>query len=138
MAILTNMKHLSTLLAFAISLVFLATSAKADDQLLDGCWSGSWQSCTTGHGGPLSASFCRIGPEHVQASFRGKFARILPFRYYAVLRIVHEEPGSMVLAGSQRLGPIMGTFEYQATIRDGNFQATYSSRRESGNWTLSR
>ncbi len=29
---------------------------------LAGCWSGSWLSCTTGHKGPMQATFCQICP----------------------------------------------------------------------------
>ena len=106
--------------------------------LLAGCWSGSWLSCKNGHNGKLRASFCRINDTQVQAMFTGSFAKILPFRYKAVLDIVHEEDGVIQLRGSQRLGPIMGTFCYEATITGDQFKATYSSKRDCGQWNMKR
>lgn len=106
--------------------------------LLAGCWSGSWVSCKNGHNGKLRATFCRINDRQVQALFTGSFARILPFRYKAVLDIVHEEEGMIQVRGSQRLGPIMGTFSYEATITADQFKATYSSRRDCGQWNMTR
>ena len=106
--------------------------------LLAGCWSGSWVSCKNGHNGKLRATFCRINDRQVQALFTGSFAKILPFRYKAVLDIVHEEEGMIQVRGSQRLGPIMGTFSYEATITADQFKATYSSRRDCGQWNMTR
>ena len=62
-------------------------------KLLCGNWKGSWISCKSGHNGRLKATFCRISPTQVQAKFTGSFAKIFPFRYKAVLDIVHEEDG---------------------------------------------
>lgn len=104
--------------------------------LLAGQWSGYWISCKNGHRGRLKATFCRLNATQVQAVFVGSFAKILPFRYRAVLDVVHEEPGMIQLRGSQRLGPIMGTFSYEATITPGDFKATYRSRRDCGQWNM--
>lgn len=112
--------------------------AIGSEDLLAGNWTGSWVSCKNGHHGKLRATFCRINDTQVQAVFTGSFARILPFRYKATLTIVHEEPGLIRLRGSQRLGPIMGTFCYEATITGDRFDATYSSRRDCGQWTMTR
>ena len=113
---------------------------KKDSQvdLLGGCWSGSWLSCKNGHNGKLRATFCRINEKQVQAVFVGSFAKIMPFRYKATLDIVHEEEGMIKLRGSQRLGPIMGTFCYEATITGDQFKATYSSKRDCGQWNMTR
>ena len=103
-----------------------------------GCWEGSWLSCKTGHHGKLRATFCRLDDNRVEATFSGSFAKILPFRYRAVLDVVEEVPGKIKLRGSQRLGPVMGTFSYEATIEGDRFEATYQSRRDCGKWTLSQ
>jgi hypothetical protein len=113
------------------------TPAQSEADALAGVWCGSWQSCRTGHRGKLSATFCRIDGQHVQARFRGTFAKIVPFRYQPVLTVVHEEPGLLVLQGTQRL-PMMGDFHYQATVAGDTFSATYQSRRDRGTWTMSR
>lgn len=62
-------------------------------KLLCGNWQGSWVSCKSGHNGRLRATFCRISKTKVQAKFTGSFCKVFPFRYKAVLDIVHEEDG---------------------------------------------
>ena len=129
------------LIAFLV-LVFVAllvTSAQAQSNsgLLSGNWQGGWNSCSTGHRGRMNAQFCRVDATHVQANFRGTFAKIIPFRYRPVLDIVHEEPGLMVLSGSKKL-PLVGNFQYDATVTGNQFHATYRSRRDHGYWTLQR
>ena len=115
------------------------TSKKVVEQVdLSGNWSGSWLSCKNGHNGKLRATFCRLNEHQVQATFVGSFAKILPFRYNAVLQIVHEEDGVIVVRGSKRLGPIMGVFSYEATISGDRFDATYQSRRDCGRWSMTR
>lgn len=106
--------------------------------LLAGNWRGSWISCKTGHTGKLRATFCRIGESQVQAVFTGSFAKILPFRYKATLEIVREAEGMIQLRGSQRLGPIMGTFSYEAIITADQFEASYQSRKDCGKWTMKK
>ena len=110
----------------------------ANENLLSGHWSGDWVSCKTGHNGRLRATFCRISPTKVQAKFTGSFAKIFPFRYNAVLEIVHEEEGLIQLRGSRKLGPLMGTFNYEATLTENQFKATYRSKRDCGQWNMKR
>ena len=134
-------QKLSTFFAFIVLVVvaFSVTSAQAqfNDGLLNGNWSGGWKSCSTGHRGRMNAEFCRIDATHVQANFRGTFAKIIPFRYRPVLDIVHEEPGLMVISGSKKL-PLVGSFQYDATVTGNQFNATYRSRRDHGYWNLQR
>ena len=106
--------------------------------LLAGHWSGRWFSCKTGHNGRLRATFCRINETQVQARFSGSFCKIFPFRYNAVLQIVHEEEGLIQLRGSRKLGPLMGTFSYQATLTADEFKASYRSKRDCGQWNMTR
>lgn len=125
-------------LVLAICLVFvgLNSTTQAQDSL-GGTWQGEWQSCTNGHHGRLSAEFCRVNFSQVRATFRGTFAKIIPFRYRPVLDIVHEEPGLMIIEGNQRL-PLMGSFQYQAIVTGNDFRATYRSRRDQGVWNMRR
>jgi hypothetical protein len=44
----------------------------------------------------------------------------------------------MIVSGSQRLGPLLGTFSYTATITNNTFSATYRSKRDWGQWKLQR
>ncbi|MDG1873338.1 MAG: hypothetical protein P8J27_05475 [Mariniblastus sp.] len=118
-----------------IFLLMLSQVTLADG--LEGQWRGGWQSCTNGHKGRLSAQFCRIDANHVQAKFNGTFAKVVPFRYRPILKVVHEEPGLIILQGSKKL-PLMGSFEYNATITGGEFSATYRSRRDNGVWQMHR
>lgn len=106
--------------------------------LLCGNWKGSWISCKNGHNGRLRATFCRISKTKVQAKFTGSFFKVFPFRYNAVLDVVHEEDGLIQLRGSRRLGPMMGTFYYEATITGNQFNATYRSKRDCGKWNMTR
>ena len=115
----------------------IASSAQPSVDL-SGVWKGGWVSCRSGHQGRLSATFCRIDACHVRARFRGTFAKILPFRYPATLKIIEERDGRMRLSGSQRLGPLMGNFEYEITISNNRFEAVYRSRKDCGRWTLEK
>ncbi len=110
-------------------------SASADE--LAGSWRGGWQSCNTGHRGRLNAQFCRIDQTHVRATFKGTFAKVIPFRYRPVLDIVHEQPGLIILQGSKKI-PFGGNFQYNATVSNGQFNATYRSRRDHGSWQMQR
>ncbi len=106
--------------------------------LLCGNWQGSWVSCKSGHNGRLRATFCRISKTKVQAKFTGSFCKVFPFRYKAVLDIVHEEDGLIQLRGSRKLGPLMGTFYYEAAITENQFKASYRSKRDCGQWNMTR
>ena len=130
-----------TMNRFLILAIFIGvlgiSGAVANANELAGNWQGGWKSCNTGHRGRLNAQFCRIDANHVQANFRGTFAKVVPFRYRPVLNVVHEEPGLMVLQGTKKL-PLAGPFHYNAIITGDSFSATYRSRRDHGVWTMRR
>ena len=130
------MRNPILLILAALAILILSTQISSADGL-DGRWQGGWQSCKSGHHGKLNAQFCRIDSTHVQAKFKGTFAKIIPFRYRPVLNIVHEEPGLIVLQGTKRI-PLGGSFEYNATITGDQFSATYRSRRDNGVWQMRR
>jgi hypothetical protein len=123
--------------AIAIAIAVL-TNEVGFGQDLSGVWRGNWNSQSTGHRGRLSATFRQDCPGYVNARFRGTFAKVIPFVYRARLQVVHQQPGYMVLAGSKKLGPIMGQFEYYAEVQDGCFSASYSSKRDRGTWIMSK
>lgn len=110
--------------------------AQATD--LTGCWSGSWRSCQTGHKGVLNATFTKCGDDAYSVHFRGRFFKIMPFRYTVTLRVVEETEEGVVLQGSSYLGRLAGTFNYRATVTDCKFVANYSSCKDSGLFTMTR
>jgi len=105
---------------------------------LSGYWSGGWQSCTTGHKGPLKASFCRLHNGDYEVRFRGRFFRVIPFRYRVVLHVIDQQGDTVYLAGSSYLGRLFGTFEYQATATPSEFRATYTSKKDCGEFWMCR
>ena len=131
----THLKSVMIAMFVACALCLANESAVAQD--LSGNWRGNWQSYTNSHRGRLSAKFYRLDACHVQAKFRGTFFKVIPFRYKAVLNVVNEQPGMIQLSGSKRL-PLSGTFSYDATISGNQFEATYSSKRDRGVWSMRR
>uniref|UniRef100_A0A7C4QT04 Uncharacterized protein n=1 Tax=Schlesneria paludicola TaxID=360056 RepID=A0A7C4QT04_9PLAN len=105
---------------------------------LSGDWTGSWCSTTNGHHGPMTATFCRLDDHHYRVHFRGRYFRLLPFSYTAVLTVTGHEGDRVLLSGSHRLGPIMGTFSYNASATDAQFVAGYCSRNDQGQFVLNR
>lgn len=127
---------------FWLAMVFLAvstsgiSSAAAVD--LSGCWSGSWQSCTTGHKGPLKASFVRCNEKQYDVTFSGRFFKLFPFKYSVTLDVVEEDGDNVKLSGSSYLGRMFGTFTYSASASSADFRADYSSCKDQGYFQLSR
>jgi hypothetical protein len=123
-------------LALAIALAADARHALATD--LSGCWTGTWCSSTSGHRGPLQASFCRINAAQYQVEFRGRFFKILPFHYSVTLDVVSDDGQSVELAGDSYLGRMFGTFHYQAQANECEFTANYSSCEDRGRFEMRR
>lgn len=123
--------------ALALSLlVSLPAVGRAVD--LSGCWSGTWQSCTTGHKGPLFAEFVPCGPAQYEVHFRGRFLKIMPFKY-SVVMAAEERDGVVYLSGSKYLGRMVGTFSFSAAATETCFNANYSScKGDTGKFQLSR
>lgn len=131
-------RHLFAAL-LAIALAIGSTAAgRLDAADLSGCWAGSWQSCTTGHKGPLRAEFTRCGADAYRVTFSGRFFKIIPFTYTVTLDVVSEDADGVVLAGRSYLGRMFGTFSYRATADDCRFTADYSSKKDSGVFRLTR
>ena len=122
-------------LALAISALGGRTAAAVD---LSGSWSGQWVSCTSGHQGPLNASFCRVCDDRYRVTFTGRFFKIFPFRYQVTLRVVSDDGDTVQLAGSSYLGRIYGTFTYRATATATSFVSRYDSCRDDGKFILRR
>jgi hypothetical protein len=104
---------------------------------LSGSWSGTWQSDSSGHHGPMNARFESSGDGSYRVTFTGRFFKVFPFRYTANLQVTGVEGGKVVLEGSQRLIGF-GTFQYHATANADHFTATYQARRDHGQFLLTR
>jgi hypothetical protein len=121
----------------------LAGSARAAEKTaagvdLSGSWSGYWASDCTRHHGPLFANFCRLSSNQYDVHFRGRFFKILPFRYSVTLDVVKEEGDKVFLSGSSWLGRMFGTFTYEATATSCDFTANYYSCKDDGVFVLHR
>ena len=122
-------------LALGAALFGLSSAASAAD--LDGCWSGCWRSECNGHDGDLRARICKVDDTHYCAHFSGNFWEIFPFRYSVTLTVTHEGD-TLKLEGSKNLGPLVGTFCFEGTVTGDEFKATYTARRDRGEFNMTR
>jgi hypothetical protein len=125
-------------LAVVCVLSGLASCAKAGEPVdLSGKWRGEWVSCQTGHHGVLCARFRKINDTCYRVHFSGTFWVAIPFRFTVNLAAAEQTDGTVVLSGSPHL-PLFGTFHLAAVATDCEFQATYSTSRDDGRFTLHR
>ncbi len=72
-----------------------------------------------------------------QASFSGRFFKLIPFRYSVTLYV--EQDGDIVtLSGQNYLGRRFGTFYYSAEADERSFTASYNSCEDCGQFVMSR
>jgi hypothetical protein len=91
-----------------------------------------------GHHGPLSATFCRIDDTHYEVRFRGRFLKVVPFRYNVVLEVTGYSGDKVLLSGASNLGPILGTFSYSAEATDTQFVASFCACKDHGVFSMTR
>lgn len=114
-----------------------ATPIRVPD--LSGDWCGSWVSCVNGHKGPMRARFCRLCNGNYEVTFTGRFCKLIPFRYKTTLNVTGYSDGVVYMSGSQYLGPIFGTFTYNAWANDCQFVSGYNAgSKDQGQFTLSK
>jgi hypothetical protein len=131
------MPRLRFLAPLALSILLaVATPARAVD--LSGSWAGSWESTSTGHAGPLRATFRPCGEDRWAVEFSGRFFKLLPFRYSVTLRVVEDAGDRVTLAGTSWLGRLFGTFCYRADATACRFEAHYTSKKDTGVFRLAR
>ncbi|QEL15330.1 hypothetical protein [Limnoglobus roseus] len=125
--------------SLAVAFALLAASpAFAQDSPVAGSWSGYWISDTSGHRGPLRATVRPVdGGSAYRATYRGRFAAVIPFRYSMTMNVVGSDGGTTYLAGEQRL-PLFGTFRYSATVTDADFVSSFDARRDRGRFVMTR
>jgi hypothetical protein len=126
---------LARFLLSAILLLAMNPLSYAAD--LSGDWSGCWESCKSGHNGPLHATFCKIDDKHYEVRFSGRFWRVFPFRYTVVLEVTGADKDKVLLSGTHHLR-LFGTFHFQAEATDCRFTANYCSDRDRGTFQLTR
>ena|SRR5687767_13245812 len=130
--------------SLVIASVFLLLSSRstqaAEPASVDvaGCWSGYWISCSDGHSGPMQATICKVGDNCYEARFRGRFWVVVPFRYTMTFREVDRDGDKVILAGEHRLGPVLGTYSFTATVTATDFDASYTARRDHGKFVMQR
>lgn len=79
----------------------------------------------------------RLDAERYEVHFAGRFCKVIPFRYSIVMAAV-ESDGIVHLSGCKNLGRLFGTFTFDAEATSSQFTAHYGSRRDVGQFTLSR
>lgn len=104
---------------------------------LCGKWSGKWESCTSGHTGPLHARFRKLDDCHYHVAFHGRFWKVFPFRYTVTLNVTGQEGDRIFLSGERRL-LFFGTFQYTAEATACDFHASYCAKKDQGTFTLTR
>lgn len=125
----------------AVFLVALAAASHAASEAaaadLSGTWSGRWDSLSTGHTGPLRATFSRLNDSQYQVDFTGRFFKLIPFRYSVVLNAI-DEGETVRLSGDNYLGRRYGWFHYDAVVIGDCFTADYTSCKDDGQFRLTR
>ncbi|HXD86596.1 MAG TPA: hypothetical protein VN641_08890 [Urbifossiella sp.] len=125
-------------LSFAAVVLFaFAGIASAQPPALNGKWSGYWVSDKNGHTGPLHGRFRQLDANTYRVVFRGRFARVIPFRYATKMHVEGTGDGVVLLGASQRL-PLMGEYRTEATATATDFNATFTSRKDGGRFVLTR
>ncbi len=118
-----------------VLVIGLISNAEATD--LSGQWAGRWNSFNTTHNGPLRCTLTKLDETRYQADFRGRFCKLIPFRYSVVLHVV-EEADVVTLSGQKYLGRRYGTFYYRAEVDETSFTASYTSCEDRGQFVMTR
>lgn len=119
-------------------LVSFSTGAFAAPPELTGRWSGYWVSEKSGHTGPLHGKFVQLDDETYRVRFHGRFAKIIPFAYSTKMHVAGTSDDVVALTANQNLGPFLGTFQTSATATATFFDASFTSRGDSGRFVLTR
>lgn len=125
----------------ALHLATIAQPLHADEPApieVAGCWSGYWVSCKDGHAGPMTATICKVGDNCYRATFKGRFWVVFPFRYATTFQVVGREGDKVILGGEQRLGPVLGSYSFTATVTATDFDASYTAKRDYGKFVFKR
>ena len=116
---------------------FATLGFAAEPEVLAGSWKGNWTSSANGHTGPLNARIDVGGGDKVVVHFRGRFLKVVPFLYRSQLTVVGTDEMGTHLSGSQKL-PLFGTFTTSATVKNGQFHASFQSGKDGGEFHMTR
>jgi hypothetical protein len=130
-------RNVLPLAILACGVVFFGMTPSSFGADLSGTWSGTWESGTKNHCGPLRATFCQTDEDHYKVRFSGRFWKVIPFRYSVTLDVVKRDGDKIFLSGSQKL-LFFGTFCYEAEADSCTFTATYTANRDHGVFSLTR
>lgn len=128
---------MSRLILAAICALAFSSVAAAQPPDLSGRWSGYWVSDKNGHTGPLHGRFRQVDADTYRVAFCGRFAKVIPFWYTTKLHVEGTGDGVVLLGASQRL-PLLGEYRTTATATGTAFDATFTSRKDSGRFVLTR
>jgi hypothetical protein len=99
---------------------------------------GTWSSQTTGHQGTLRMRVLENSGSTVRVRFTGTFLGVVPFVYSTPMTVTgRTADGGMTLYGQSQL-PIFGEFRSSAYMNGSQFQATYTSSRDRGQFNMRR
>jgi hypothetical protein len=131
--------------AVALVVLLLAAHAlRADEPVcspapdLTGRWVGCWVSDKNGHRGPLRANVHKVSETCYRFVFAGRFWKVFPFVYAVTLTATEVRGDAVVLTGGLYLGPGLGEFRCDAVATATSFDAQFTSKRDSGRFTLTR
>lgn len=125
--------------AVLVALLASAGAATADPRPdLSGRWSGYWVSDKNGHHGPLRATFRHVSADCYRVTFTGRFWKVVPFVYSVNLTVTGWTADAVTLSGSTPVGPVIGTFRYEAVATQCEFEARFTSKNDWGRFVLSR
>ncbi len=122
--------------AVGVLCAFSAAASAAPPELT-GRWSGYWVSEKSGHTGPLHGKFVQLDDETYRVRYHGRFAGIIPFVYSAKMHVEGMTDDAILLTANQNL-PFFGSFQTTATSTATSFDASFTSRSDSGRFVLSR
>lgn len=105
---------------------------------LSGRWTGYWVSDKNGHRGPLRGHFEKVSEACYRVRFSGRFWKVVPFVYTVTLSVVEHRGDSVVLSGATPLGPVLGSFRYDAAATACHFEARFTSKNDCGRFVLDR
>lgn len=87
----------------------------------------------------MRARFCRLCNGNYEVTFCGRFCKLIPFRYKTTLNVTGYTDGVVYMSGSHNLGPVFGTFTYNAWANDCQFVSSYTAgSKDQGQFSLSK
>ena len=130
-------------LAAAAVALLLTAGSRADSPScpsidLSGRWTGCWVSDKNGHHGPLRGHFERVSETCYRVRFSGRFWKVVPFVYSVNLAVTEHRGDAVVLTGETPVGPVVGTFRYDAVATACHFEARFTSKNDCGRFVLDR